>query len=110
MSRLKSRRVAKNRNEMYEGVFDNRGVKEVDQYATPKLRNPNKDDLDRIPTISHYWSYGDSFWRLASKYMGDQSLWWIIARLNNKPTEAHCTEGDEIKIPTNIAVALEVLS
>ena len=40
--------------------------------------------------------------------MGDQRLWWVIAKLNNKPTEAHCTEGDKIKIPTNVAVALGV--
>ena len=110
MSRLKSRRVAKNRNEMYENLFEDRGVKEIEQYATPVLRNPSQEDIDRIPTIEYFWSNGDRFWFLASKYMGDQSLWWVIAKLNNKPTEAHCEEGESIKIPTNVAVALEVLA
>lgn len=110
MSRLKSRRIAKNRNEMYENTFEDRGVKEIEQFATPVFSNPPREELDRIPTITHYWSNGDRFWFLASKYMGDQSLWWVIAKLNNKPTEAHCSEGDEIKIPTNVAVALEVLA
>ena len=110
MSRMKSRRIAKNRNEMYESTFEERGVKEIRQYTTPRFRNPSKEDLDRIPTITYYWSNGDRLWHLASKYLGDQTLWWIIARLNNKPTEAHFEEGDEVKIPTNTAVALEVLS
>jgi len=109
MSRLNSRRIAKNRNEMYEKIFEDRGVKEIQQFATPVLSNPSQEDIDRIPTINHYWSNGDKFWYLASKYMGDQSLWWVIAKLNKAPTEAHLTEGDEIKIPTNVAVALEVL-
>ena len=110
MSRLKSRRVAKNKNEMYENLFEDRGVKEIEQFSTPVLRNPSQEDIDRIPTIEYFWSNGDRFWLLASKYMGDQSLWWVIAKLNNKPTEAHCAEGDSIKIPTNVAVALEVLA
>lgn len=110
MSRLKSRRIAKNRNEMYEKTFEDRGVKEVEQFATPSFKNPSQEDIDRIPTTEHIWSNGDRFWFLASKFMGDQRLWWVIAKLNNKPTEAHCTEGDKIKIPTNVAVALEVLA
>jgi nucleoid-associated protein YgaU len=109
MSRLNSRRIAKNRNEMYETMFEDRGVKEIEQFATPVLSNPSQEDIDRIPTTTHVWRNGDRFWFLASKFMGDQSLWWVIAKLNNKPTETHCSEGDEIKIPTNVAVALEVL-
>jgi len=109
MSRLNSRRVAKNKNEMYEKILEDRGMKEVEQFVTPVLSNPSQEEINRIPTITHYWTNGDRLWYLASKYMGDQSLWWIIAKLNNKPTEAHFTEGDEVKIPTNVAVALEVL-
>ena len=109
MSRLNSRRRAKNRNEMYEKIFEDRGVKEIEQFVTPVLSNPSKEDIDRIPTIEYCWSYGDRYWYLASKYMGDPSLWWVIAKLNNKPAEFELQEGDKIKIPTNIAVALEVL-
>ena len=109
MSRLNSRRRAKNRNEMYEKTFEDRGVKEIEQFSTPVLSNPSKEDIDRIPTIEYFWSNGDRYWSLASKYMGDPSLWWIIAKLNNKPAEFLLEEGDKIKIPTNVAVALEVL-
>ena len=51
MSRLKSRRIAKNRNEMYEKTFEDRGVKEVEQFATPSFKNPSQEDIDRIPNI-----------------------------------------------------------
>jgi hypothetical protein len=109
MSRYNSRRIAKNRNEMYEKTLEDRGLKEVEQFVTPVLRNPSQQEIDRIPTTEYHWSNGDRFWYLAAQFMGDQSLWWIIAKLNNTPTEAHLNEGDKIKIPTNVAVALEVL-
>lgn len=109
MSRFNSRRIAKNKNEMYEKMLEDRGLKEVEQYTTATFLNPSEEEKNRIPSITYYWSNGDRFWQLAAKYMGDQSLWWIIAKLNNAPTEAHLEEGQEIKIPTNISVAIEVL-
>lgn len=109
MSRLRTRRKARNKNELYDKLFEDRGVNHVEQFATPVLSNPSQEQIDRIPTIDYYWRNGDKYWLLAAKYLGDQSLWWIIAKLNNKPTESHLNEGDEIKIPTNVAVALEVL-
>lgn len=109
MSRLNNRRKAKNKNELYDKLFEDRGVKHVEQFATPRLSNPSQEDIDRIPTIDYYWRLGDKYWLLAAKYLGDQSLWWLIAKLNNKPAEFLLNEGDEIKIPTNVAIALEVL-
>ena len=61
MSRLNSRRVAKNRNEMYEKTFEDRGVKEVEQFSTPVFRNPSQEEIDRIPSIEHTWRNGDRF-------------------------------------------------
>jgi hypothetical protein len=70
MSRFNSRRVAKNKNEMYEKILEDRGMKEVEQYVTPILSNPSKEEIDRIPTITHYWTNGDRLWYLAVQIHG----------------------------------------
>lgn len=110
MSRYNSRRRATNRNEKWEKTFEDRGVKEVIQYTTPRLKNPTEEELKRIRTKDYLWKTGDMFWRIAQREFGDQKLWWVIARLNNKPTEALVSAGDVLRIPIDISIALEVLS
>jgi hypothetical protein len=109
MSRYNSRRKAFNRNEKWEAILEERGLKEVEQYTTPALRNPTEEELTRIRTKDYVWRQGDRFWRLAAVEFGDPRLWWVLARLNNKPTEYLLDSGDIIKIPTDLAIALEVL-
>lgn len=110
MSRYNSRRKAVNKNEQWEKTFEDRGVKEIKQYTTPRLKNPTEKELSRIRTKDYLWKTGDMFWRLAARELGDSRLWWVIARLNNKPTEALVEAGEVIKIPLDIGTALEVLS
>jgi nucleoid-associated protein YgaU len=49
--------------------------------------------------IEHIWQYNDKLYKLAKTYYNDSKLWWIIAHVNQKPTDAHYTPGDLIKIP-----------
>lgn len=109
MSRYNGRTKGVNTNEMYEEILDDRGVKQIVQYSTPKFKNPSEQDLNRVRSINHTWKSGDKFWRLASRSYGDPHLWWIIARFNQKPTEGHLNPGDVIKIPIDLAVVLGVL-
>jgi nucleoid-associated protein YgaU len=109
MSRYNSRKKAINKNEQWKKVLEDRGLKEVKQYTTPALKNPTEEQLARIQTKDYIWKNGDRLWRIAANEFGDGKLWWIIARLNNKPTESMFDPGDIVKIPLNIAVALEVL-
>jgi len=109
MSRYNSRRKATNRNEKWEKTFEDRGVKEIEQYATPRLKKVTEKQLLRIITIEYIWKQGDRFWRIAAREFGDPKLWWLIARLNNKPSESLLETGEIIKIPINVAIALEVL-
>ena len=50
---------------------------------------------------------GDKFWLLAHKFFGNRKHWYVIAQLNNKPTESHVKIGESIKIPYNIHEALQ---
>ena len=109
MSRYKSRQVASNKDQLYQEVFEERGVKGIIQFTTPSFRRPTDELLSTINTKKYVWTVGDRYWRLAEKFYNDRNLWYIIARFNNKPTEGHLKPGDTIKIPTNAERALEVL-
>ncbi len=109
MSRYDSRNMGVNREESYNKVFKERGVKRITQYTTPTEPRPTQRELDKIKYSVYTWSAGDRYWRLAERMYGDKNLWVIIAKFNNKPTEAHIKVGDEIKIPTDMALATQIL-
>ena len=50
------------------------------------------------------WQTGDRLEKIASQAYGDGSYWWIIARYNNKPTDAHYAVGDQVLIPKPFSV------
>lgn len=107
--RYKNRRLATNSERMYDKVFKKKGVKSIIQYPTPVFKRPTQEKLDSLVCQSYLWTAGDRYWALADKFYGDRNYWYIIARYNNKPTEAHISEGEEIKIPLNLGQAIEVL-
>lgn len=109
MSRYNNRRIATNKNEMWEKILEDRGMKQLEQYATPRFKKLTEEELSRVATKDYIWKSGDRLWRLASLEFSDPSLWWVIAKLNNKPTEALYKAGDIVKIPLDISIALEVL-
>jgi len=109
MSRYSTRKIAINDVYQDDELFENRGVKSIEQHTTPTFKNPSDQDLSRIDYELHYWVTGERFFKLAQKYYNDHRYWYIIARFNNKPTEAQVEEGEQIKIPTNLAIAVEVL-
>ena len=109
MSRYLRRRTAKNLYEQYDDILDARGVKSIEQYRTPKFKYFDEDDIRKIDFIEYAWRNGDTFWKLAKKYLNSPSNWWVIASMNKKPTEAHITIGEVIKIPLSLAQVLQVI-
>tara|TARA_B100000131_G_C17655360_1_gene425855 strand:- start:52 stop:387 length:336 start_codon:yes stop_codon:yes gene_type:complete len=107
--RNRLRSIATNNEDMYKKVFDKKGVKSIIQYATPVHKRPTDERLENVRYQSYVWSAGDRFWRLADRFYGDKNYWYLIARFNNKPTEAHIETGETIKIPLNVAEAVQVL-
>ena len=103
MSRFNNREKATNSNPMYKNIFDERGVQQIEQYRTPKLKFPNEEGLKKIRTLDYTWKQGDQFWKIASRQYGDPTLWWLIAQFNRKPTEGHLTPGDIIKLPIDLS-------
>ena len=109
MSRYRSRPSAVNEDQLYQEVLEERGVTKITQFVTPEFSRPTDEMLNKLPYKKYVWTVGDRYWRIAQREYGDRNLWYLIARFNNKPTEAHVQPGDLIKIPTNVRAALEVL-
>ncbi len=109
MSRYKRRKIAFNDVYKEQEIFDKRGVEKIDQYTTPRLKNPSEEQIDQIDYFLYDFKQGDRFFKLARRFFNDHNLWYLIAIFNRKPTEAHVKPGEKLKIPTNIAQAIEVL-
>ena len=106
MSRYARKIVAINEQEIYKETLKKRGVERIEQYKTITLKD--YEDF-KIESIEHIWTCGDSFWNLAAQHYGNSKYWYIIARYNNTPTEAHVSIGQIIKIPIKLALALQAV-
>lgn len=109
INRYSKRDKLYNSLQMYEKVFRDRNLKFVRQYSTPKFDFPTVQEMKKINTVSHIWSVGDRYYKLAAKYYGDPKDWWVIALFNNKPTESDIMIGEEILIPTPLTTVIEYL-
>ena len=106
MSRYNKGDIAFNDSIMYKNTFKDRGVDKIRQYRTQRFKNRNTDGIEYI---NHIWRDGDQFWKLSDEFYGDPKHWYIIAKFNNAPTESHVSIGDQIKIPLDLALALQVI-
>ena len=84
---------------MYAPLFEERGVGGVTQYVSRIMRKLTKRQRKFLSVAEKQWTIGDRLYKLAAKHYGDPSYWWVIARFNNKPTEAHFKVGDVVYIP-----------
>ena len=91
--------MALNNEEIYKEHFRARGVKFINHYPTANLAHPTDEQILALERVPHVWTVGDRYYKLANKFYGDSTLWWIIAWYNQKPTEAHVAIGDTIYVP-----------
>lgn len=102
IKRYSSRKIFDNEEEAYQDIFRERNVKFITQYDTSTFYRPSAEEYAYIDTVKHTWSIGDRYYKLANFYYGDARDWWVIAKFNNRPTEAHNKLGDILLIPTRI--------
>jgi len=98
-SRYTNRKVYINKEDLYKKRLDDRGVNHINQYESPQFRYPTANQMSQLDLRSHIWKLGDRYYKLAHKYYGDPSLWWVIAWFNQMPTESHIALGDVLDIP-----------
>ena len=86
---------------MYRNVLKDRGLSRIKQFVSPKFITVPDEIRNNIKYDIVLWQIGDKYYKLADKYYGDPSLWWVIASFNLAPTEAHLEVGDTVYIPIN---------
>lgn len=89
--------------------LNDRGVRQIYQYPTPKLAHPTPTQIATLNSVEHIWTTGDRFFKLANEYYSSSQMWWVIAWFNQKPTEAHMSAGDSIQIPLPLERVLSFL-
>lgn len=80
------------------------------QYASQRLRYPTQEEVNNIESYEfRVWTAGDSYQKLAAEYYGDPEAWWVLAWINQKPTEFHVKMGDVLFVPLVFREALGLL-
>jgi hypothetical protein len=102
-SRYQNRKVFKNTDPSYIKQFSSRKIKSILQHGTAKFTWTAD-----LRYEEEYWGVGFRFYKLADKYYGDPSLWWIIPWFNQKPLESDFDAGDIVMIPVPLEQILEI--
>jgi hypothetical protein len=107
--RYVAQEVFLNTSKRYRQHFKKRGVAFIRHYGTVEMVYPTPDQLAHIAMLTHTWKIGDRFFKLAQENYQDPRYWWVIAWLNKTPTEAHLEHGDQIMVPLDLDVFLEII-
>jgi hypothetical protein len=105
-SRYDKRVITRNGRPEYINQLSSRGLKYIDHFTTAKYKYPSRELLGRLQIDKEYWGVGVRFYKLAYKYYGDASLWWIIPWFNKMPLESDYNPGDLIMIPRPLETVL----
>ena len=107
-SRYDKRLIRTNFTKKYSDIFIKRNIGFVEQYMSPRQEEISSDDISGLTIVTHLWSVGDRFYKLADEAYSDPSLWWVIAWFNRMPTEAHVKIGWIINVPTPLEKVLQL--
>ena len=98
MPKYKKEKIAINNNPLYDEILKRRGQDTIRQKRTFLFTGI---DFDTILVTDYLYKQNDSLHKLSQMFYGTYEFWWVIAYVNQKPTDAHYTPGDIIKIPVN---------
>ena len=99
MNRNESRDEKITKSESYSSFLNQREMKSITHYISKEYNYPTEDEISELNLIPITWKFGEKFFKLASKYYNDPSLWFLIAFYNKKPTDLHVKNGELIYIP-----------
>jgi nucleoid-associated protein YgaU len=105
-SRYENRVASINRDDLYYNTFKKRGIRQVTQYRTASLKYPTPEQISNLIVLTHRWTRGDNYTKLADANYGDATYWWVIAHFNQKPLQSEIDFGDVIYIPTPLELVL----
>jgi len=104
--RYSRRAIKNNQEELYDNLFESRGVKSIRHYTTPVFPQISARARASLIRERYVWKTGDSYQKLAESAYGDARYWWVIAWYNKKPTESHFKVGEVIYVPKPLSEVL----
>jgi hypothetical protein len=109
MSRYSGRRTRENKEEIYDDLLEERGLKHIRHHETARLGHPTSEQRKQMTQSLHAWAVGDRFYKLAHEHYGDSQYWWVLAWWNLKPTDAHVKIGEVVRIPGPLSRVIAIL-
>jgi hypothetical protein len=100
-------KVAILNSDSYKEVFEKRGLKFIRIRRTKDFSKLVGQDFEIAE--EHVWTSTDSLFKLSYRFFGEYDLWWTIAMINGKPTDAHYSIGDIVYIPKNPDRIMEMM-
>ncbi len=97
--RYDDRVVYRNKLPFYKKVLRDRDRVYIDQYATPELKHLTEEQTGQLSLEPVTWQFGERYFKLAHRYYGGSRYWWVIAHVNQKPTEFDIQVGETIYVP-----------
>ena len=96
----------RNNNPLYDEVFEDRGVKYINQYGTSEMTPLTPEQKKALTVETIIWQSGDRLEKIAGHHYQDPTYWWVIARYNQKPTDFHYQPGQAVYIPKPLSKIL----
>ena len=106
ISRYSTRDVIRTDSEDYVKQLSSRNVPFIEHFSTAQLTYPPDEFLAALDVSNEYWGVGMRFYKLANKYYGDASLWWVIPWFNQVPLESDFSAGDLVMVPRPLEAIL----
>jgi len=106
MSRGNNRRTFINSDPLYRDYLRDRQVGFIRQYTYPFLAYPTPEQIRNLNLITHIWTQGDRFYKLAMTHYSSYRHWWIVPWFNQKPLESDYKLGEVIYIPKPLETIL----
>ena len=109
ISRLRKRSVKRNRNVIYEDFLKRLGRAYISHFNTPEFNFPSVTEIQSLNVVSHVWTIGDRYEKLAARFYDDPEMWWVIGFFNQKPAEFLLSPGDVVFVPQPLEDILDYI-
>lgn len=107
MNRYSKSQILLNNLNYYSKQFDARNLKFISHFRPDTYLRLSEEFLTSLTYIEEVWSSSTKLHKLASKYYGDTTIWWVIGIVNGKPTDINWQIGDIVKIPTDPSLVIK---
>lgn len=94
--------------EFYKQLLDNRSIYGITHYSTPSF-DYNTSGVVPFEVEAIIWKQGDRLHKMSQKYYNSVEYWWVIAFINQKPTDSHFQTGDTVLVPTSLERVLQFI-